>query len=646
MLKVKEVIVLKDYELLQLFKSCEYPEKAQVEIKRVRSSEPSRRVRSARGNMSGSYPSAKMGFTFQFESHEDELPFIYQLEHDKDVLEYYDQPPFIKLSYMALDKSGKEKHIAFNYTPDFFVIKKDSAGWVECKTEEELERLAEDHPERYRRGDDGQWHCPPGDEYAKPFGFFFQVVSSASINQIFKRNIVYLDQYLCNENCFVNHDTAKQVLDIVQEEPGITLEDLRQRADKASSDDINILIARGLLYFNLYTAPLAEPRHARLYRDEDAADAFSVMFETPFRPLAVNAGTIRVAPETIVLWDNKPWKIVNLGETKVTLMSEDERQAVAELLYERFYGLINRGALVSLKSEVQVAMVVGKARGLLLGASREDLRVANYRHGVVMSVLQKEASASDFAESERTVWNWVSMYRRAQKLLGNGYLGLLPKTKDRGNRGRKIREDTLKLIEEFITTDYQNLKQMNKAAVYGKFEAKCEESHIPKASYKIFIREIEMRSGYGQTKKRQGRKAAYDQKPWFWELEYTTPRHGDRPWEVGHIDHTQLEIELIHSETKKNLGRPWVTFLTDAYSRRILAIYLTFDKPSYRSCMMVLRECVRRHNRLPQIMVYDGALNFTAPISSRYSRAITAHAKCGPEVSRDLALSASAYLVR
>src|SRR5260221_6909935 len=163
--------MLKDYELLQLFQSCDFSQKAQAEIKRIRSSEPSRRVRSARGNMSGSYPSPTMGFTIQFESHEDELPFIYQIEHDKDVLEYYDQPPLIKLSYMVLDKNGKEKHVAFNYTPDFFVIKKDSAGWVECKTEEELQRLAKDQPERYQPGDDGQWHCPLGDVCAKSFGF-------------------------------------------------------------------------------------------------------------------------------------------------------------------------------------------------------------------------------------------------------------------------------------------------------------------------------------------------------------------------------------------------------------------------------------------------------------------------------------------
>jgi hypothetical protein len=48
----------------------------------------------------------------------------------------------------------------------------------------------------------------------------------------------------------------------------------------------------------------------------------------------------------------------------------------------------------------------------------------------------------------------------------------------------------------------------------------------------------------------------------------------------------------------------------DAFSRRLLAFFLTFDPPSYRSCMMVLRECVRRHGRLPQILVVDGGKEF------------------------------------
>ena len=498
-----------------------------------------------------------------------------------------------------------------NYTPDFFVIKKDTAGWIECKPEEELRRLTEVYPERYlKKDEDDQWHCPPGEKYAEQFGFFFQVVSSASLNAHLSRNMVYLYDYFCHESCSVAQDVTKQVLQIVEEEPGITLEELRLRASLASSDDINVLIAKECIYFDLYKSSLAEPRNAKLFLDEDASTTFSIMGETPFLPVTANTGTINVTPDTVVLWNNKPWRIINLGETKVTLLAEDERQTIAELLYERFYALINHGSLTGLKMDVQPDINAEKARELLNGASRNDLRIANYRHQVVMAILQEGISIEKCTESERTIRYWLSKYHNALKLYGKGYVGLLPKIKDRGNRKSKIDDDTVALVNEFILEDYQNLKQMNKSSVYKKYEKACEDRTIPKVSYKVFIRKIKEHSGYEQTRKRQGRKAAYNEKTWYWELEYTTPRHGDRPWEIGHIDHTQLEIELIDSKTKKNLGRPWVTILTDAYTRRILAIYLTFDKPSYRSCMMVLRECVRKHNRLPQIMVHDGGAEF------------------------------------
>jgi putative transposase len=66
-------------------------DQAKAVITRIRTSNPSRRVRSSAGNVSGTYPSLKMGFAIQFESHRNELPFAYQIDHDPDVLELYSQ---------------------------------------------------------------------------------------------------------------------------------------------------------------------------------------------------------------------------------------------------------------------------------------------------------------------------------------------------------------------------------------------------------------------------------------------------------------------------------------------------------------------------------------------------------------------------
>ena len=76
------------------------------------------------------------------------------------------------------------------------------------------------------------------------------------------------------------------------------------------------------------------------------------------------------------------------------------------------------------------------------------------------------------------------------------------------------------------------------------------------------------------------------------------------------MDHTELDLELVSARTGQPLGKPWATFMTDAISRRLLVVYLSFDPPSYRSGMMALRECVWRYARLPQTLVVDGGQDF------------------------------------
>ena len=66
-------------------------------IASMRVAPPARHVSSRAHNVSGAYPSRKMGMTIQFESHTVELWAIYLMEHDPDVLEYFDQPHTFKL---------------------------------------------------------------------------------------------------------------------------------------------------------------------------------------------------------------------------------------------------------------------------------------------------------------------------------------------------------------------------------------------------------------------------------------------------------------------------------------------------------------------------------------------------------------------
>jgi putative transposase len=233
---------------------------ARALIDQIRSSNPSRRVGGGRSNVSGRYPSRKMGVTIQFESHRVELAGIYEMEHDAEVLEFYDQPIQIKLNYETL--GGRPLGIL--HTPDFFAIRKSTAGWEEWKTEEDLIRLAERNPNRYCSTDNGQWRCPPGEACAKEFGFYYRVRSSREINWVYQRNVQFLEDYL-RSDLPIRPESHERILALVSAQPTIGLSDLFQETEGVvTRDEVFAMIAVGPLEVDLSSAPLTEPNSVRV----------------------------------------------------------------------------------------------------------------------------------------------------------------------------------------------------------------------------------------------------------------------------------------------------------------------------------------------------------------------------------------------
>ncbi|BAU65471.1 Integrase catalytic region [Stanieria sp. NIES-3757] len=581
-------------------------EEAKQEIQIIRSSEPSRKVGGGKRSVSGRYSSQKMGVTIQFESHKVELPFIYQLEHDEDVLEYYDQPPPFKLSYQS--ESGK--NIGFFYTPDFFVIRTDSAGWWECKTEENLQKLAQKNPNRYFLDDDNHWRCPSAEDYANRFGWDFSIWSSASVNWTMQRNLEFLeDYYRLRGRKKLNESSFIAIISIIKAKPGITLLELFHVSENIEADDIYHLIAQETIYLDLSVAPLVEPEKCLLFCDRVTALSYSAITASQATNNTVISPIIDLNVGNIVIYNGKALTIALIGEDNILLQTA-ENQSI-EFPQDTFENLIRQGKITSFQ-KTKTNEIDPQALELLQQASEKDLKDANYRYHSIQPYLNGEPIRRDTPQ-ERSLRNWLSAYNKARHQYGYGYLGLLSFEHQKGNRNRRLPQNILDKIDDFIENHYETKKQPTKQSTYAAFANFCAQAGIPDCqipTYKTFIKEIKKHSGYEQTLKRAGSRAAYELEQFYWELNLTTPRHGDFPFHICHIDHTQSDIELRCSKTGKSLGRPWITFLVDAFSRSILAVYITYDPPSYRSCMMVLRICVQRHGRLPQTIITDNGKEF------------------------------------
>ena len=518
----------------------------------IRSSPPSRTPGARRGNMPVWYPSKKMQCIIKAESTKVEFPFLLQAEHDDDVLEMWDQPPSIPLEYRALRGRLQQPM----HTADYFVFRYQACGWIECKPAQELSRLVEKQPHRYKLDEQGVWRCPPGEAFAAKYGLTYQVWSSDQINWAAQENALFLEDYYQDLDRLTLEDQTRAILvRLVEEQPGIFLSEL-QIASGVPADLINIAIARHDLYVDLATCRLSEAWHTPVFRSQRQARA-------SVKPQAKEAPVTRS----------------NADETPSSLTPEGQE---------------------------------------LLDRAREvDMTIAIFRNRVINPDHyhdDEQAQVNTRAETipARTKRYWQMRYREAEHLYGSGLIGLLPKVA-RSGRKRTVTSEVSDLVQQVLETHYDTVTRKPKRGAYGEYLKCSEERDLRPVSQRMFYDEVRRhKPKYDQTLVREGTRAAYPFKDYAHETERAVSRHGSYAWAMAHLDHTELNLVLCDARTGQPLGKCWLTLLILSHPRRIAAYHLTFDPPSYRSCLAVLRLCVKRYGRLPTAITVDGGPEFAS----------------------------------
>lgn len=617
--------MLSDSEFEEWCKRLNLSEKAKSEINHIRSSPPARRVRSGIGNVRGVFnQSRKMQHSIQFESRTVEGPAILMMDYDDDVLEIWDQPPSFTIGY----KGANGKMLGHIYTADFFVLRQNCAGWEEWKPEERLQKLTERTPNRYQLGSDGKWRCPPGEEHSSRFDLYFHVHSSAEINWVLQRNYKLLQPFLLEgddssgQGESPNSQLAETILSTVAASPGITFAELLDKIDGITIASVYKSIALKLVYVNLLTAWIGEPERVHMYRDSVTASFFERLSDLQASHDRDIPQVVDLVPGTSLLWDGVRLKIIHIGRTEISLRrdtgeyvhfaNEDFQQFIKE---KRVSGFIARPEV---KRGTDIYEIAKKIE------TKEAMAEALRRWEILK--LRREGGSIQFTNvNDRTVRNWSKNFDAAEVRCGNGLLGLLPNHSGKGNRTDRLSTRVRALMEEVVQTQFATPVKKTKVLVYGAFTSLCENNGIDKPpTYKTFIKEIKKLTTPEMVEKMEGSKVAYQISDFLEHSDMGMSVHGDRPWEYTHIDHTEMDEELLHSVTKKNMGKAWVTLLIDSFSRLVLAYYVTYDPPSYRSLLGVMRECVRKHNRLPEAIIADNGKD----LKSIYFEQLLARYEC------------------
>ena len=469
-------------EFQQWCQNLKLPNSTRELIESIRAAPPARRVQGRAGNVSGTYPSKKMGVTIQFESHKVELWAIYQMEHDQEVLEFYDQPPAFLINYQ--NKSGRK--IGHYHTPDFFVLRKTGAAWEEWKTEEQLQRLSEKYPTRYQKTEDGSWICPPGAAHAEPLGLKYYVRSDAELEPIFIQNLIFLEDYLRFPTSVPTQIQA-QIEEQVKTNPGITLVSLMAREDRIRANDVYVMIALDQIYVDLAAVPLKEHSWVQLYPYKQTHDAYVIYGQSKIPSKITNRRQL-VANAPLV-WDGRLWRLVNMGETTTTLLPS--KGEPMQLPSKFFLQLLDSGSISILLTESEAQRTLEVERQMN-AASPADLEQANRRFHSVIAYLQGQPSGYQDI-NERTLRRWLKQFRIAEENYGCGYVGLLPKTRERGNRKPKAPSESRELLDKFIAEHFETPRQAKAASVYRAYFIACEQQNLTPLSRTTFYQRLKQR---------------------------------------------------------------------------------------------------------------------------------------------------------
>jgi putative transposase len=279
-----------------------------------------------------------------------------------------------------------------------------------------------------------------------------------------------------------------------------------------------------------------------------------------------------------------------------------------------FDALVRQGSIV-VPAAATPANFTPAGAALLDQAREVDLAAAVFRNRIInpdqyADDAQAQLAARAAAIPARTKRFWRHLYREAEREYGSGLIGLLPQFAHCGRTWEATAASRV-LLHEVLETHYDTVTRTPKRGAYGEYLKRAEEQQLAPLSPRTFYREVARhKTAYDQHVAREGTRAAYPFKEYWHEPEQTTNRHGSYAWAMAHLDHTELNLVLCDSRTSQVLGKCWLTLLILAQPRRIAAYALTFDPPSYRACLMILRLCVQRYGRLPTAITVDGGPEF------------------------------------
>jgi putative transposase len=586
-------------ELQELLLRFPLPEKG-VTFLETAILEPSRKVQGTIQSEVSYIQCRKMNATLESESGV-EARAILNYIFDEQVLGYLSQPPKLPLDYIG--RNGRRVRTGTH--ADFLVMHREMGfllhEWKSASSRSELET---DFPGRFSNGADGHVYSQPAEASAKELGMKYEVQFSDQISETRILNYLFLLSYVNIKDTEAYLEKLELIRTMLERLPAIRYCDLVKDLN-GDSDSVNWAIANAQLQIDWDVDEMSQPHLLTVYRDLAALNAFRFARRAPQQRSASRYEQNKFRVGQVFVFDGVRFTVELVGLT--ALHAKSERGDYIEKSWQFVEAQYLEGKLIL---ELDESSQFASSPSRLLLASSSQIRDAINRLRILTKIDSNDELEPTERFSERSIRRWRRGVSEALAAGMQAIDGVIDKKSSRGFRGTHIDDKLSQFIDQEIVRQLMQMPARTILAIYKDIDLSVVTQNRQMISKPAFYKRVKKLRTIETIRASRGHKVAYQIQPLYWQLEVATPIHSQRAFELVHIDHTLLEMEVISSLTGEVLGRVWITLAFCAYSRRVLGFYLSLHPPSFVSVMMVLSDIFGRFGRRPEWILHDWGAEF------------------------------------
>lgn len=215
----------------------------------------------------------------------------------------------------------------------------------------------------------------------------------------------------------------------------------------------------------------------------------------------------------------------------------------------------------------------------------EELKKAKKRLEAITPILNSNSRravdkrAKEVGVSGNTIYNWIRAYESTGQLSSLVFMG------NRGGKGvPRLEEKQEELIKNTIKEMFSGPIYPTAQKVWEEIGLKCKNADIAIPSISTIRRRVRKHkeATFMEPKRKKNANGLI-------KGEYPD---GLFPLHVLQIDHTEVDIILVDSTYRTELGRPWITLAIDVYSRMIAGYYISFESPGFFGVGQTIKNAV------------------------------------------------------